>query len=91
LHEAVANGGRNGGQSHGHGQGSGHRCPKVLSTIGCLCPDDEADGSVPQGFDFFPIYPKPAEHEKFKMGALTCSKNLHFLHAARMGYYEQIF
>jgi hypothetical protein len=30
---------------------------------------------------FFPIYPKPAQLEKFKMGVLSCSKNSQFLYA----------
>jgi hypothetical protein len=45
----------------------------------------------PTRFWFFPIYPKPAQHWKFKMSTLSCFKNSQFLHAAHLGYYVQFF
>jgi hypothetical protein len=51
----------------------------------------EADGWAPHGFDFFPIYQKPAQLSKFKKGTLSCSKNSQFLHAARLGYYKKLY
>jgi hypothetical protein len=53
--------GGNGGQSHGRGQGGSRRYLKCSAWPGCLCLDRETDGWAPRGFDFFPIYPKPAQ------------------------------
>jgi hypothetical protein len=40
-------------------------------------------------FYFFPKLSKPAQTWKLKMDALPYSRNSHFLHVARVGYYEQ--
>jgi hypothetical protein len=47
------------------------------------------DGWAPMVLDFFPIYSKPSQLKKIKMGALYYSNNSEFLHVARMGYNEQ--
>jgi hypothetical protein len=76
-------------RSLGRWQGGGRRCPKALGAAWALLFGPGHRPVGPARFSIFPIYPKLAQHKKFKMCALFCSKNSQFLHSARLGYYEQ--
>jgi hypothetical protein len=54
----------------------------------CRCSDRAPDGWAPTVSDFSNLS-KTGSTLKIKMGALYCSKDSHFLHVTRFGYYEQ--
>jgi hypothetical protein len=54
-------GGNGGGEAMSVGKVAATAVRRHSARPGHLCSDRETDGWAPRGFDFFPIYPKPAQ------------------------------